>query len=70
MVAANQVKSIFSRAKVVALDFDDTLCMTQNGYLVENKAAALLGAGPIDFFRNTVEKLAGLNCGDYGYLLA
>ena len=48
MVAANQVKSIFSGIQVVALDFDDTLCMTQQAcFRLENMAAQAIGVPPM-----------------------
>lgn len=48
MVAANQVKSIFSGIEVVALDFDDTLCMTQQAcFRLENMAAIAIGFAPM-----------------------
>ncbi len=48
MVAANQVKSIFPGIKVVALDFDDTLCMTQKAcFRLENMAALAIGFAPM-----------------------
>lgn len=48
MVAANQVKSIFSQVKVVALDFDDTLCLTQKAcFRLENMAAQAIRMPPM-----------------------
>jgi HAD superfamily hydrolase (TIGR01549 family) len=48
MVATNLVKSIFRGVTVVALDFDDTLCMTQKAcFRLENMAAQAIGAPPM-----------------------